>query len=199
MQAGDHTLAGFADIRSHLTKPPYALPVPPVLTGTARRSMPAAPWCGWSSLAATASRQAVDADTPQTIWNNLTDRGFSMADQVAANGVEYKPLFLLGLDFNIMLWREQHLYLFADLSFCGHKPAPGVTNASQGVFDCRCHRASAACTFCNCPSWAPAACRNARATSSTLDKGTRTTCKSRSPRHRGAAPEYHQPRRSERW
>jgi hypothetical protein len=78
---------------------------------------------------------AVVADSPQTVWGILDMRGFPIADQVASNGQEYKPLFLLDFDFNIMLWREQHLYLFADSAFWGQKPAPGVTNANQGVLD----------------------------------------------------------------
>ena len=75
------------------------------------------------------------ADTPQTVWGILDARGFPVAQQIASNGVEYNPLFLLNLDFNIMLWREQRVYLFGDLSFWGQKPAPGITNPSQGAFD----------------------------------------------------------------
>jgi hypothetical protein len=82
-----------------------------------------------------ASSSTAKADTPQTVWGLLDMRGFPVAQQVASNGVEYNPLFLLDLDFNIMLWREQGLYLFADSSFWGQKAAPGITNPSQGQFD----------------------------------------------------------------
>jgi hypothetical protein len=73
--------------------------------------------------------------TPQTVWGIAELRGFPVAQEVAANGAEYNALFMLGLDFNIMIWREQNLYLFADASFWGQKAAPGVTNAHQGSFD----------------------------------------------------------------
>ncbi len=72
---------------------------------------------------------------PQTVWGILDLRGFPVAQQIASNGVEYNPLFLLDLDFNIMLWRQQHLYLFTDSFFWGQKAAPGITNPSQGPFD----------------------------------------------------------------
>lgn len=76
-----------------------------------------------------------DGPIPQAVWGILDMRGFPSGQQVASNGVEYKPLFLLDLDFNIMLWREQGLYLFLDSSFWGQKAAAGITNPSQGSFD----------------------------------------------------------------
>jgi hypothetical protein len=82
-----------------------------------------------------AGSPTAQADTPRTVWGILDMRGFPIAEQVASNGVEYKPLFLLDLDFNIMLWRQQGLYLFADSSFWGQKAAPGITNPHQGSFD----------------------------------------------------------------
>ncbi len=89
---------------------------------------PAAPWLAPASPTA-------KAETPRIVWGILDLRGFPVDDQVASNGVEFKPLFLLDIDFNIMLWREQRLYLFVDSSFWGQKAAPGITNPSQGAFD----------------------------------------------------------------
>jgi hypothetical protein len=74
-------------------------------------------------------------NTPQTVWGPVEIRGFPIGRQVAANGVEYHPLFMLGLDFNIMLWRERHVYLFFEASFWGQRAAAGITNPSQGAFD----------------------------------------------------------------
>src|SRR5262249_29422375 len=54
---------------------------------------------------------------------------------VAPNGLEFKPLFALDVNLNLWLWREQRVYLFSDTRFWGQKPAPGITNASQGAFD----------------------------------------------------------------
>jgi hypothetical protein len=78
---------------------------------------------------------AAPRDTPQAVWGIADLRGFPVGQQVASNGLEYNPLFLLDLDFNVMLWREQRVYLFTDWAFWGQKAAPGVTNASQGAFD----------------------------------------------------------------
>ncbi len=75
------------------------------------------------------------AGTPQTVWGILDFRGFPVGDQMASNGVEFHQLFLLDLNFNIMLWREKKVYLFADSLFWGQKPAPGITNPTQGPFD----------------------------------------------------------------
>jgi hypothetical protein len=72
---------------------------------------------------------------PQTVWGILDFRGFPVGDQMASNGIEYHQLFLLDLSFNIMLWREKRIYLFADSSFWGQKAAPGITNPTQGQFD----------------------------------------------------------------
>jgi hypothetical protein len=88
-----------------------------------------------ASMLDSAGLRPAAADTPQTVWGILDLRGFPLGEQVAPNGVEYKPLFLLDLDFNIMLWRQQRLYLFADSFFWGQKAAPGITNSSQGAFD----------------------------------------------------------------
>lgn len=77
----------------------------------------------------------VPANAPQTVWGIADIRCFPIGQEVASNGVEYNPLFLLDLDFNLMLWREQRVYLFADTSFWAQKAAPGITNAAQGAFD----------------------------------------------------------------
>ena len=69
------------------------------------------------------------------IWGLMGIRGFAFGQQVAPNGLEFNPLFSLDLDLNIWLWREGRLYGFADTRFWGQKPAPGITNSSQGVFD----------------------------------------------------------------
>jgi hypothetical protein len=75
------------------------------------------------------------AYTPQAVWGILDVRGFPVGQQVASNGVEYNQLFSLGLDFNVMLWGQQHLYLFSETCFWAQKAAPGITNANQGSFD----------------------------------------------------------------
>jgi len=62
-------------------------------------------------------------------------RGFVFGEEVAANGLEFNQLFALDLNFNLMLWREQKVYLFVETTFWGQKPSPGITNSNQGVFD----------------------------------------------------------------
>ena len=69
------------------------------------------------------------------VWGILDFRGYPVGQAVASNGVEYNPLFALNLDFNIMLWRQHHVYLFSESTFWGQKAAPGITNANQGAFD----------------------------------------------------------------
>jgi hypothetical protein len=75
------------------------------------------------------------ADVAQTVWGIVDMRGFPIAQQMASNGVEYTPIFLLDLDFNIMLWRRYGVYLFNESSFWAQKAAAGVTNPAQGPFD----------------------------------------------------------------
>jgi len=72
---------------------------------------------------------------PVGIWGEATFRAYAFGDQIAPNGLEFKALFRLDLDFNIMLCRSQGVYLFADTQFWGQRAAPGVTNPSQGPFD----------------------------------------------------------------
>jgi hypothetical protein len=72
---------------------------------------------------------------PALVWGTAGVRGYAFGQQTAPNGLEYNQLFSLDLDFNCWLWPAQRLYMFADARFWGQKAAPGVTNASQGVFD----------------------------------------------------------------
>jgi hypothetical protein len=74
-------------------------------------------------------------DALRTVWGIIDFRGFPVGDQMASNGVEFHQLFVMDLSFNIMLCREKGVYLFADSFFWGQKPAPGITNPTQGPFD----------------------------------------------------------------
>jgi len=88
-----------------------------------------------------ASGPETDAPTPipletlQTVWGLVEIRGFPSADRIAPNGRTFRPLFLLGNDFNLMVWRTQGVYLYAHQGLWGQKAAPGITNAAQGAFD----------------------------------------------------------------
>jgi hypothetical protein len=75
------------------------------------------------------------APKPVLVWGVAGLRGYVFGDQIAPNGLEFKALFSLDLDFNVWLWPAQGLYLFVDSRFWGQRAAPGVTNASQGPFD----------------------------------------------------------------
>jgi hypothetical protein len=68
-------------------------------------------------------------------WGIAGLRGYAFGQQVAPNGLEFNPLFTLDLDLNLWVWRDQRLYAFCDTRFWAQRPAPGVTNPSQGVFD----------------------------------------------------------------
>jgi hypothetical protein len=72
---------------------------------------------------------------PVAVWGLAGLRGYAFGEEVAPNGLEFNQLFSLDLDFNVMLWRDQGLYLFSDARFWGQKPGAGVTNANQGIFD----------------------------------------------------------------
>ncbi len=72
---------------------------------------------------------------PAPVWGYAGIRGFGLGDHVAPNGVEFKPLFDLEMDFNFWLCRSQGVYVFVDATFWGQRAAPGITNASQGPFD----------------------------------------------------------------
>src|SRR5580704_12152736 len=69
------------------------------------------------------------------VWGLVGLQGFAFGQQVAPNGLEFNPLFALGVDLNVWLWPSQRLYLFTESNFWGQRAAPGVTNPSQGAFD----------------------------------------------------------------
>ena len=46
-------------------------------------------------------------DNSPAVWGIVGRRGFMLGDHVAPNGVEFKPLFSLDLDFNLWLWRAR--------------------------------------------------------------------------------------------
>jgi hypothetical protein len=69
------------------------------------------------------------------VWGIVSLEGFPYGEHVASNGVEFRQLFSLGLDFNIWLLRQHHVYAYSDSQFWGQKAAPGITNPSQGQFD----------------------------------------------------------------
>jgi hypothetical protein len=69
------------------------------------------------------------------VWGLAEFRGFAVGEKVGPNGLEYKPLFNLDLDFNFWLWRSQRVYLFNDALFWGQRATPGVTNSNQGILD----------------------------------------------------------------
>jgi hypothetical protein len=68
-------------------------------------------------------------------WGVVGLRGYAFGQQVAPNGLEFSPLFSLDLNLNLWLCRDAGVYLFSEARFWGQKASPGVTNASQGVFD----------------------------------------------------------------
>jgi hypothetical protein len=68
-------------------------------------------------------------------WGIAGLRAFAFDQQVAPNGLEYKPLFALDLNFNLWVWQSERVYLFTDSAFWGQRAAPGVTNSHQGAFD----------------------------------------------------------------
>jgi hypothetical protein len=69
------------------------------------------------------------------VWGIAGIRLFPAGEQVAPNGLHFKPLFAADLDFNLWLWRSQGLYFFTDATFWGQRATPGITNLSQGAFD----------------------------------------------------------------
>jgi hypothetical protein len=86
--------------------------------------------------AADAAAPVVDPRTLSVpVWGIVGLRGFAFSEQVAPNGLEYRPLFSLDLDFNFWLYRPAGVYVFSDSRFWGQQPAPGQTNPAQGPFD----------------------------------------------------------------
>ncbi|MFO0936045.1 MAG: hypothetical protein U0798_05945 [Gemmataceae bacterium] len=71
----------------------------------------------------------------RNIWGVLGGRIFFLGDQLAPNGLEYKPLFSLDTELNFWFWREQRVYGFVETRFWGQRAGPGVTNPKQGAFD----------------------------------------------------------------
>ena len=69
------------------------------------------------------------------VWGVAGFRGYGLGDHIAPNGLEFKALFSLELDFNFWIWRSQGVYAFAETQFWAQRAAPGVTNSSQGAFD----------------------------------------------------------------
>jgi hypothetical protein len=67
----------------------------------------------------------------QTAWGLLGLRAIPAGPKTAPNGVEYHPNFSLDLNFNIWLWRDQGLYLFADTRLWGQRGEFGVTNRND--------------------------------------------------------------------
>ena len=94
-----------------------------------------APSSDGPTIADSVNVTTVQADTGRIVWGILDARALVCGDQVAANGVEFSQLFALGLNFNIMVWPAQHLYLYSDSTFWGQKAGPGITNPGQGNFD----------------------------------------------------------------
>jgi hypothetical protein len=69
------------------------------------------------------------------VWGIAGLRGYAFGQQVAPNGLEFNPLFTLDLDLNLWISREARVYAFTDTRFWAQRPAPGITNPNQGVFD----------------------------------------------------------------
>jgi len=75
------------------------------------------------------------ADEASAAWGIAGLRLFPTGEQVAPNGLHFKPLFAADLDFNMWVWQTRGIYLFADATFWGQRAAPGITNPRQGGFD----------------------------------------------------------------
>jgi hypothetical protein len=73
-------------------------------------------------------------DWPE-VWGTVGVPIIITGSRMAPNGVPFKPLFGLDLDFNIGLLSQKELYLFAENKFWAQRAAPGVTNPSQGKWD----------------------------------------------------------------
>ena len=104
---------------------PAAEPGPPIAPEGGDASPPAVP----------VSSEAAACPWQPMSWGLTGLRGYAFGEQVAPNGQEFKPLFSLDFDLNTWLWREERLYLFAEMRFWGQKAAQGVTNAGQGALD----------------------------------------------------------------
>ena len=69
------------------------------------------------------------------VWGLIDVPAYVRGNRMAPNGVPFKPLFGLNIDFNVGLLPHKELYLFAENEFWTQKAAPGITNPSQGQFD----------------------------------------------------------------
>jgi hypothetical protein len=69
------------------------------------------------------------------VWGVIGLEGYAFGQQVAPNGLEFAPLFVLGMVLNVWLWQSQGVYLFTESDFWGQRAGRGVTNAAQGPFD----------------------------------------------------------------
>lgn len=74
-------------------------------------------------------------DEGPAVFGVVGVRGFADGNRMAPNGYEFTPIGDLTMNFNLWLWREHHLYGFADGDFWLQKAAPGITNSKQGAFD----------------------------------------------------------------
>ena len=75
-----------------------------------------------------ASDPARPPEAPR-VWGVADFRGIYAGTRVAPNGVSFDPVFSLGLDFNLWLWRSQGMYLFTDSRFWGQETGANVTDS----------------------------------------------------------------------
>ena len=68
----------------------------------------------------------------RSVWGLGELRAIPDGPKTAPNGQEYHPNFSLDLDINCWVWRNQGLYLFADMDLWGEKSEDGVTNGRDG-------------------------------------------------------------------
>jgi hypothetical protein len=67
-----------------------------------------------------------------TVWGLAGLRAIPAGPKIAPNGEEFHPNFSLDLNFNCWIWRDQGLYLFADMRLWGERGEYGVTNGRDG-------------------------------------------------------------------
>jgi len=75
-----------------------------------------------------------DAHLP-LVWGGIGFRGIPTGKKMAANGVEFDPVFTLDIELNIALCKNREVYLFTQSRFWGQGAAAGITNPTQGQFD----------------------------------------------------------------
>jgi hypothetical protein len=69
------------------------------------------------------------------VWGGIGARAIPTGQKMAPNGVMFDPLFSLDLELNIALCQNREVYIFSATRFWGQKPATGITNNKQGIFD----------------------------------------------------------------